>query len=42
MADVEIQTKEILFTKACLNKFMVEYCDQTIKKIAEDTDRDFL
>ena len=20
---------------------MVEYCDQTIKKIAEDTDRDF-
>ena len=40
-ADIDIQTKEILFTKACLNKFMVEYCDQTIEKIAEDTDRDF-
>ena len=41
-ADIEIQTKEILFTKACLNKFMVEYCDQTIKKITEDMDMDFL
>lgn len=40
-ADIEIQAKEILFTKACLNKFMAEYCDQTIEKIAEDTDRDF-
>mmetsp|Transcript_5154 Transcript_5154/g.5848 ORF Transcript_5154/g.5848 Transcript_5154/m.5848 type:complete len:271 (+) Transcript_5154:74-886(+) len=40
-ADIEIQAKEILFTKACLNKFMAEYCDQPIEKIAEDTDRDF-
>jgi len=40
-ADIEIQAKEILFTKACLNKFMADYCDQTIEKIAEDTDRDF-
>lgn len=39
--DIEIQAKEILFTKACLNKFIAEYCDQTIEKIAEDTDRDF-
>merc|ERR1719376_1264054 len=27
-ADIEIQAKEILFTKACLNKFMADYCDQ--------------
>jgi ATP-dependent Clp protease protease subunit len=40
-ADIEIQAKEILFVKACLNKYMAEYCDQTIEKIAEDTDRDF-
>jgi ATP-dependent Clp endopeptidase proteolytic subunit ClpP len=40
-ADIEIQAKEILFTKASLNKFMAEYCDQPIEKIAADTDRDF-
>lgn len=40
-ADIEIQAKEILFTKACLNKFMADYCDQPIDKIADDTDRDF-
>jgi len=40
-ADIEIQAKEILFTKACLNKYMAKYCDQPEEKIAEDTDRDF-
>ncbi len=40
-ADIEIQAKEILFVKACLNKFMADYCDQPVEKIAEDTDRDF-
>jgi len=40
-ADIEIQAKEILFVKACLNKYMAEYCGQTEEKIAEDTDRDF-
>jgi len=40
-ADVEIQAKEILFVKASLNKYMAEYCDQPVEKIAEDTDRDF-
>jgi len=39
--DIEIQAKEILFVKASLNKFMAEYCDQPIEKIADDTDRDF-
>ena len=40
-ADIEIQAKEILFTKACLNQYMANYCDQPVEKIAEDTDRDF-
>jgi len=40
-ADIEIQAKEILFVKACLNKYMAAYCDQPVEKIAEDTDRDF-
>lgn len=40
-SDIEIQAKEILFTKASLNKFMADYTDQPIEKIAEDTDRDF-
>jgi len=39
--DIEIQAKEILFIKACLNKFIADYTDQTVEKIAEDTDRDF-
>jgi len=40
-ADIEIQAKEILFTKKLLNKYMATYCDQDEDKIAEDTDRDF-
>jgi len=40
-ADIEIQAKEILFIKASLNKFIAEYCDQPVEKIAADTDRDF-
>eukprot|EP00970_Alexandrium_tamarense_P000398 scaffold55_cov181-Alexandrium_tamarense.AAC.20 len=40
-ADIEIQAKEILFVKACLNKYIAEYCDQPVEKIEEDTDRDF-
>lgn len=40
-ADIEIQAKEILFTKASLNKFMADYTGQPVDKIAADTDRDF-
>ena len=40
-ADIEIQAKEILFTKALLNKYIAEYTDQPVEKIEEDTDRDF-
>jgi ATP-dependent Clp endopeptidase proteolytic subunit ClpP len=40
-ADIEIQAKEILFVKACLNKYIAEYCDQPEDKIEADCDRDF-
>ena len=39
--DIEIQAKEILFTKALLNKYIADYCDQPVEKIEVDTDRDF-
>ena len=35
------RAKEILFTKASLNQFMADYCEQPVEKIAADTDRDF-
>lgn len=40
-ADIEIQAKEILYTKALLNRFMADYTGQPVEKIADDTDRDF-
>jgi ATP-dependent Clp endopeptidase proteolytic subunit ClpP len=39
--DIEIQAKEILFTKALLNKYIADYTDQPVEKIEQDTDRDF-
>mmetsp|Transcript_10766 Transcript_10766/g.32580 ORF Transcript_10766/g.32580 Transcript_10766/m.32580 type:complete len:264 (-) Transcript_10766:42-833(-) len=40
-ADIEIQAKEILFTKAVINTYMADYTGQPADKLAEDTDRDF-
>eukprot|EP00968_Pinguiococcus_pyrenoidosus_P025581 scaffold6348_cov259-Pinguiococcus_pyrenoidosus.AAC.11 len=40
-ADIEIQAKEILYTKALLNGFIADYTGQPLTKIEEDTDRDF-
>jgi len=40
-ADIEIQAKEILFTKAVINTYMADYTGQPEEKLAEDTDRDF-
>ena len=40
-SDIEIQAKEILFTKAVINTYMAEYTGQPADKLAEDTDRDF-
>jgi len=40
-ADIEIQAKEILFVRSCLNTFIADYTGQPIEKIQEDCDRDF-
>jgi ATP-dependent Clp protease protease subunit len=40
-ADIEIQAKEILFTKALLNRYIADYTDQPIEKVESDCDRDF-
>jgi len=40
-SDIEIQAKEILYTKALLNQYLSHFTDQPIKKIEEDCDRDF-
>ena len=40
-ADIEIQAKEILFVRSCLNTFIADYTGQPIDKIQEDCDRDF-
>merc|ERR1719297_519045 len=40
-ADIEIQAKEILFTRKVLNTYIAEYCDQPKDKVEADTDRDF-
>lgn len=40
-ADIEIQAKEILRLKEELNQILVKHTKQTIKKITQDTDRDY-
>ncbi len=39
--DIEIQSKEILRIKKLLNEIMAGHTGQSIKKVEEDTDRDF-
>ncbi|RCL43079.1 MAG: ATP-dependent Clp endopeptidase proteolytic subunit ClpP [SAR86 cluster bacterium] len=39
--DIEIQAKEILTLKEKLNKILAEKTNQSLKKIASDTDRDY-
>lgn len=39
--DIEIQAKEILRLKSVLNEIMASNTGQTLKKIAQDTERDF-
>ena len=39
--DIEIQAKEILTLKEKLNKILAEKTNQTLKKIASDTERDY-
>ncbi|MFO7753119.1 MAG: ATP-dependent Clp endopeptidase proteolytic subunit ClpP [Desulfobacteraceae bacterium] len=40
-SDIQIQAKEILRMKDCLNKILSTHTGQTQEKIAEDSDRDF-
>ena len=39
--DIEIQAKEILYTKQQINQRMVNYTGQSLERIEEDTERDF-
>ncbi len=40
-SDIQIQAKEILRMKDCLNKILSEHTGQKQEKISEDSDRDF-
>ncbi|MCF8044430.1 MAG: ATP-dependent Clp endopeptidase proteolytic subunit ClpP [Desulfarculaceae bacterium] len=40
-SDIQIQAKEILRMKDCLNKILSDHTGQKKEKIAEDSDRDF-
>ena len=39
-SDIEIHAKEILYVKSKLNDILAHHTKQSVKKIAEDTDRD--
>ena len=39
--DVEIQTKEMMRIKNQINNILVKHTNQSLKKIENDTDRDF-
>jgi len=39
--DIEIQAKEILKTREMLNEILVRHTGQTMKKVQEDTERDY-
>lgn len=39
-SDIEIHAKEILYLKSKLNEILAHHTSQSVKKIAEDTDRD--
>lgn len=39
--DIEIQAKEILKTREMINEILVKHTGQTLKKVQEDTERDY-
>lgn len=41
ISDIEIQANEILHTREVLNKILASHTNQSIDRIAKDTDRDF-
>jgi len=40
-ADIDIQAREILYTRTVLNGIIAKHCNQPLKKIEKETDRDF-
>lgn len=40
--DIDIHAKEILRTRACLNKILAEHTGQSLERIQEDTERDYI
>ncbi|HEB12099.1 MAG TPA: ATP-dependent Clp endopeptidase proteolytic subunit ClpP [Actinobacteria bacterium] len=40
--DIDIQAREILRTRALLDEVLAKHTGQTVEKITEDTDRDFI
>ncbi|MBE6355831.1 MAG: ATP-dependent Clp endopeptidase proteolytic subunit ClpP [Lentisphaerae bacterium] len=40
-ADIDIQAKEIMRLKEMLNNILADHCNQPLKKIYKDTERDF-
>jgi ATP-dependent Clp protease protease subunit len=41
-SDIDIQAREILRMRECLNNILVETTGQTLERIASDTDRDYI
>lgn len=41
VSDIDIQAKRLLKTKALMNQLLSELCNQSIEKIAHDTERDY-
>jgi ATP-dependent Clp protease protease subunit len=40
--DIEIQAKEILRYRSLLDEILAEHTGQTLEKVKQDTDRDFI
>ncbi|MCM1130235.1 MAG: ATP-dependent Clp protease proteolytic subunit [Roseburia sp.] len=41
VSDIDIQAKRLLKTKALMNQLLAELCNQSLEKIAHDTERDY-
>lgn len=41
VSDIDIQAKRLLKTKALMNELLAKLCNQSIEKIAHDTERDY-
>ena len=41
-SDIDIAAREILRMRECLNELLVRHTGQTLRRIQEDTDRDYI